>query len=275
MPAGTRASCAPAAENAGWPDGGHKPLARILGSSKLGIVGSLPRFGLVALLLTATVALGACSSSLPKQPPGRPPTPRTITREEPGGDAFDPHQAALDRLVRESWGWRNDKRDVFHFPLSDWKNWRRVRFWGIPAWVGFRYGDKHRAIAGLWVRRVRGGDPETPEVCLQRFEEWGIPIAEAYGAKIKNERESRATWKTKDDVVIKTLDADVASLFSSRTYLAVVGATLGWPSVCVVYGYAFEVGSGGDLAEQARRRYSLEAYQQLTKTTEKTPDGIE
>ena len=212
---------------------------------------------------------------MPKQPPGVPPTPKTITREEPGGDAHDPHQAALQRLAEESWGWRNDKKDEFHFPLTDWKNWRRVRFWGVPTFLGFRYGDKHRAIAGMWLKRVRPEDAATPDGCMTRFEQWGMPLADAFSTKVKDVVEMRQTWKTPDDVVVRTLEADVRTLLSHRRYFGTVGATLPWPDVCAVYGFAFEIDDQEPIARKARDRYALEGFKQLVRMHDKPPDGID
>ena len=62
-----------------------------------------------------------------RRPPGMPPSPESITMSEPGGDAYEPHLAALERQLEQSWGWRSDKDDQVHFPLPDWDNWRRIR----------------------------------------------------------------------------------------------------------------------------------------------------
>jgi hypothetical protein len=231
------------------------------------------RTSTVCLLVCAYASLG-CSHT-PKQPPGVPPSPKTITREEPGGDAYDPQQAALERLVLQQWGWRNDKKNVFHFPLTDSKNWRRVRYWGVPTFVGFRYGDKHRAIAAMWLQRQKDEEPATPMGCMTRFEKWGLPIADAFSTKVENVVESNQTWKTPEDVVVRTLEADVRTLLAHRHYFGVVGATVPWPGICAVYGFAFEADDSGDLAKKARDRYAIEGYRQLVRMSETPPDGIE
>lgn len=217
----------------------------------------------------------ACSSSLPKAPPGVPPDPKTVSPKEPGGNAYDPQKAALDRLSSENWGWRNDKRDYFHFPLSDFQNWKRVRFWGLPALVGFRYGDNHRAVAALWARPVQSGDPPTAAVCLDRFEEWGTPLAQGYSTSVSNTRTLAISRKGKDDVVVKTVDATVRSIFGNKKYLAAVGATIGWPNTCVIWGYAFKVEDAEDSAAKVRDRYAKEAFQQLERMKETVPDPLE
>lgn len=218
--------------------------------------------------------LAGCSHAH-TMPPGAPPTPISITPKEPGGDAFDPQSAALDRLVHQPWGWRTDKREAFHFPLTDSRNWRRVRFFGVPTFVGFRYGDRHRAIAGMRVTPVQHDDPPTPEVCLQRFFEWGQPIADGNSAHVTDQLDTYSSWRSRDDVLVRTLQAEITTLLSGRRYFAVVGAMLPWPGICAMYGYAFEVGDAEELARTARDRYAKEAYSQLVMLARHPPSSFE
>src|SRR5690606_13488536 len=109
------------------------------------------------------------------QPPGQPPTPETITRAEPGGDAHDPHLAALQRLIEEPWGYREDRQNTLRVPMPDSPNWRRVRFHAVPTFAAFRYGDAHHAVIGVWVQAVEEGEPDDLASCLARFEAWGEP----------------------------------------------------------------------------------------------------
>ena len=235
-----------------------------------------PSVTMTILWLTIVAILLGCGVGKERKPPGVPPSPESISREEPGGDASDPHQAALLRLGSEPWGWRNDRQDVFHFPLTDWPHWRRVRFWGLPAFVGFRYGDAHRAIAGLWVRRLRPEDPESLEVCFDRMHAWSQPIASDYQTKLTLGPRSYASWKSKDDVLVQSVDAQVSALFAHRAYRAVVVVSFAWPRVCVLYGYAFRVDGDEKAAERARDRYALEAFSRLTvNDPHRSPDGVQ
>jgi len=228
------------------------------------------------LIAGLVAAVAGCAHGKDRKPPGVPPTPTSITREEPGGDANDPHHAALERLATGEWGWRNDRRDVFHFPLSDWPNWRRVKFWGLPTFVAFRYGDAHRAVAALWVRRLREEDPEDLQVCLDRMEAWAQPIAEAYRTQFTRGEPTYASWKSKDDVMIQTINADVAGFFSRSSYRAVVGVSFAWPRVCVMYGYAFRAEEDEALVDTVRERYVKEAFSRLTvNDPHRSPDGLE
>jgi len=89
---------------------------------------------------------------------------------------------------------RQDKKDEFHFPLTDWRNWRRVRFWGVPAFVGFRYGDEHRAVAacGFSVQSPKTGHGRGVH---DRFEQWALPMADAFSTKVTDVVSTNQTWK--------------------------------------------------------------------------------
>src|SRR5262245_56181587 len=85
--------------------------------------------------------LVACGGAQPNgKPLDAPPTPRSVTRANPGGDAADPERAALERLMREPWGYRKDRWSTLRIPLADWKHWRRVKIFGHPTRATFRYG---------------------------------------------------------------------------------------------------------------------------------------
>ena len=232
------------------------------------------RLPLFLLSISAAVSVG-CASARPPKPRSAPPTPKTVTRSEPGGDAADPQLAALRRLGKLPWGWRNDKRDVVHFPLTDWKNWRRVRFWGVPTFVGFRYGDKHRAVAAMWLTRLHRGEPEDPRVCIAHLKKWGMPMADLYRTTVTMGEAKTVTWQGHPDVLVQTVDATVEGLFSDQQWRAVAGASLPWPRVCMVYGYAFRVDDSPKQAEATRDRYAREAFSRLELTHPKqAPRGF-
>jgi hypothetical protein len=142
---------------------------------------------------SVTVALSiGCQAAPLRQPAGVPPTEPSVTREEPGGDASDPHESALRRLLAGTWGWRNDKQDALHVPLPDWQNWRRIRYFGVPSFVGFRYGDDHHVVIAIWVRDADEG--VTPEQCLDAFERWAKPTAHEFNVSITSPATTRTRW---------------------------------------------------------------------------------
>jgi hypothetical protein len=224
-------------------------------------------FGLALLFL----ALG-CTAPAVRQPPGVAPNPASINREEPGGDASDPHAAALDRLLHAQWGWRNDKQDALHVPMPDWENWRRIRYYGVPSFVGFRYGDSHHAVLAVWIRRLEQPEESaSPQACLSQFEAWGNPQAQAFGVEMGPATTSTMRW-AKGDVVVKALDARVDSILAKRTYAAAYGAYLMWPSTCTVFGVAVPFNGADELAHQVRDRYVREGFAQMQQQSEQIPD---
>src|SRR5450432_3518147 len=125
---------------------------------------SVVRGALAIMPLTLAVACGG-GPQITKQPAqaqavvAPAPTPATVTVKEPGGDATDAHQAALDRLLTAPWGMRKDKDDQLHVPMPDSDNWKRVRYFCVEHYVGFRYGDEHHAMLIAFVQDL---PPDTP-----------------------------------------------------------------------------------------------------------------
>src|SRR5262245_22302774 len=98
-------------------------------------------------------ALGGCSSSASSQhaPVTAAPPPKDDGRAAQGGVGGGEHSAALEQLKVASMQWRLDKQNSMRIPLPDADRWTRVKFWGIPSLVGFRYGKDHHAIVGAFV----------------------------------------------------------------------------------------------------------------------------
>jgi len=200
-----------------------------------------------------------------------------VNREEPGGDAADPHEAALRRLLAEPWGWRNDKQDALHVPMPDWQNWRRIRYWGVTTFVGFRYGDDHHAVIAVWVRDVDEGT--TPDRCLELFEQWGAPTARSFSVKVGEPTVTRLPWNPTPgpkpegelEVVVKAVDAEVATLFSRNRYAAAYAGFVMWPKTCTIFGLAVPERDQDELAKQVRDRYVSDGFWRMDRRSETTP----
>jgi len=221
------------------------------------------------LLLPLLVVFAGCRAAPPPKPPFRPPSPASVNLVEPGGDSSDPHAAALRRLTTEPWGWRNDKDDVLHVPLPDWQNWRRVRYIGVPSFVGFRYGDAHHAVIAVWVRPAESGKATTDE-CLAGFEEWGRPTAHSFSVEISPGTVSRAPW-TDREVLIKSVDAEINTLFARKTYQAAYASYVMWPGTCTIFGVAVPVRGSADLAAAVRDRYIKEGFSRIERRSGQAP----
>jgi hypothetical protein len=228
-----------------------------------------------ALVLVSLVPLSGCHSGSPRLPPGIPPT--SISREEPGGNAADPHESALQRLRTEPWGWRNDKQDALHVPLPDWQNWRRIRYYGVTSFVGFRYGDDHHAVIAIWVRETDEGT--TADECLEKFEKWASPTAHSFSVQVGPGTVTHVPWTPKPEesphgeltVAVKSLQAEVNTLLSRKSYAAAYAAYVMWPKTCTIFGVAVPERDSEELAREVRDRYVNDGFWRLERRSELAP----
>lgn len=225
---------------------------------------------LVPWALTASITLGLGCSSVVRQAPGLPPTPETITREEPGGDAHDPHLAALLRLETEPWGFRHDRQNTLRIPMPDRENWRRVKFFGMPTFAAFRYGDSHHAVIALWVRALEPGEEDDLKSCLDRFEKWGEPKARSFGVKLESPASTETRWH-RGEVVIRAVEARIESWFSKKRFSAAYAAYRMWPGSCTVAGIAIASDGAEDEARRARDRYVREGFSRMAQPSTRPP----
>jgi hypothetical protein len=220
----------------------------------------LPSMVAVAL---SSVALG-CSASVPLRPVGLPPTPQTVTVKNPGGDAFDPELAALERLSREPWSNRRDRYNTLIVPLADARHWQSVWLWGYPTRAAFRFGDEHYGVVAVWYKPTT--EKNDPESCLARFIADARPTAEAYGTRVVAARLVHAEQLRGSVVrpmVMQALDADVDGLFSTRSYAAALAAYTSWPGTCLIQGFMVVAGKHKELAARVRDRWMVEAASRL------------
>jgi hypothetical protein len=217
------------------------------------------------------LALAGCASgpAHPTQPPGAPPTPASVTRADPGGDAADPHAAALQRLLAGPWGQRSDKDDQLLVPLPDAENWKRVRYWGVDHFVGFRYGSDHHAIV---VAFVQDNDEERPssETCLHRFEGWGRPQIQAYDVDFDPFQAHHSKFRERPLIAL-TVDGEVSLGLSRPQFSAAWAAYAVYPRACLILSMAAPWRSAPELAQRVRDRFVAEGFALLDARTETRP----
>lgn len=217
-----------------------------------------------AAIAAALAALAGCSTAAPSRPPGLPPTPKSITRENPGGDAADPERAALERLLGEPWVARRDRYNTLEIPVVDGNTWRRVRIWNHPTRATFRYGDKHWAITTVLYGDTTG--PGDPDSCLDEFWSKYAPLAEAYGVRLGEARIIRTTQDLDGEVrplLFKVLEGSVDSVFASDEYAGAIAAYESWPGTCLVSALAVKSTNHPDLARKVRDRWVEEGAPKL------------
>ena len=210
------------------------------------------------------------------------PTPTSVSKDNPGGDAVDPDKAALMRLLAEPLGALTDKFGTLRAAYPDWPNWRRVRFLGYPLRAGFRYGDRHYAIGAIWYSEAKPGD--TPESCLGRVVDKARATGKTFNLElgpITNEQGTCAprlsvlepkprpanlppNARPSQKAVPKPMptartEASFATLTASGHWLAAAAAYPSWPGTCLVQGFAVDGSEHPDLAEAVVARWLREA----------------
>jgi hypothetical protein len=219
-------------------------------------------------------ALGGTGSGATPAAPGvqaaparpKPPTPSSVTIKEPGGDATDAQEAALYRQLDEAWGQRNDKDDQLLVPLPDSDHWKRVRFWGVEHFVGFRYGNEHHLLAIGFVQEVPAGTPVTSDTCMRRFEQWGRPQTKPFDVKFGPFSVEHQRWRDQR-LEVHLVDGEVSVGFTTTSFSAAWAAYPAYSDGCLIYAVAVPWREHPELAKQVRNRWVKEAFKQIEPKT--------
>jgi hypothetical protein len=191
--------------------------------------------------------------------PAPPPAPATVTVQEPGGNATDPHSAALERLTSAPWGTRNDKDDQLRVPLPDPENWKRVRYFGVEHYVGFRYGDDHHAMAIAFTQQLPPGTPTKSDTCLRQFEAWGLPQTHPFDVKFSPFESHLGTWQGQI-LESRSVDGRVNLGFSAAEFSGAWAAYPAYPNGCLVLAIAIPWREHKELAQKLRDRWVSEGF---------------
>ena len=212
------------------------------------------------MLGSASLAI-ACGgpAQTTKHPPGLPPAPATVTVKEPGGDAADPHSAALERLMTAPWGTRNDKDDQVNVPLPDSENWKRVRYFGVEHYVGFRYGDDHHAMVIAFTQELPAGTPMKSDTCMRHFEAWGLPQTHPFDVKFSPFETNLGKWQGKI-LESRSVDGRVNLGFTASEFSGAWAAYPAYPDGCLVLAIAVPWHEHKDLAQKLRDRWVSEGF---------------
>ncbi len=72
-------------------------------------------------------------------------------------------------------------------------------------------------------------------------------------------------------MVVKSVDAEVATLFSKSRYAAAYAGFVMWPKTCTIFGVAVPERDNADLAKQVRDRYVSDGFWRMERRSEGTP----
>ncbi len=220
-----------------------------------------------------TAALSvACSASTASAPPlhvAAAPPPKDDGKAAEGGSGGNAHSAALEQLKVAPIGLRSDKLKALRIPLPDAGRWTRVRFWGVPSTVGFRYGKDHHAIVAGFVTHV--DDNTAQGACMKSFEAWATPWIEMFDAEITHEPPSAFSWK--DEIIeVDMLTVKSATLADRETYLAAYAGYPAWKGACLIVGIAVPARDDEGRAREVRNRFAKEALPKVQVVSAGVPD---
>jgi hypothetical protein len=197
--------------------------------------------------------------------PDLPPTPQSITKEHPGGDAPDPERAALERLLAEPRGVKGDRFATLKVPLFDHHNWQRVRLWASPTRAAFQFGDERYAFDATWYVKAEGSSE--PAECLAWFERKAQPISDSFGVRIADTRTTHAHQEVRGErrpMLVQEMEGSVESIMSSEEYVGALVAYQSWPGTCLVRGFAVIATNHRELAVKIRDRWVAESAPRLS-----------
>jgi hypothetical protein len=224
-----------------------------------------------AVRALSVLLLSACGAAQPgPNVVQAPPTPASVTRAEPGGDAQDPQAAALTRLLESPWGARSDKDDQLLLALPDPENWKRVRFFGVEHFVGFRYGNDHHALAAVFVQEAKDLPEITSAECLKRFEAWGRPRVQAFDVDFKPFSVKHGRFRERSRIAF-TMDGSVLLGFSRPDFSAAWTAYAIYPGACLISAIAVPWRKHPQLARKVRDRFVEEGFGLIEPKTETAP----
>jgi hypothetical protein len=235
----------------------------------------LPSLSFPAACALASFSI-ACASA-PTQPPGAPPSPGSVTKENPGGDANDPEEAALKRQLEMPWGWAMDKDRQLKVPMIDPRRMKRVRYWAIEHFTGFRYGSDYYAMNVVVLRDIDAGEKVNSKICLQRAEKWAYPQMKSFEVKLVPGEVQEIEWQDKrlpspgTPIAVKSVDGYVDFGLERRRFSAAYAAYAAYPDACLIFGMAVPWGKHEALAKQVRDRWVREAVPKLRPLTPTRP----
>jgi hypothetical protein len=234
------------------------------------------RFVVMAVL--GVVGLG-CSSSTQGvyRPVQAAPPPKDDGKPAEGGRGGSEHSAALEQLKIGAADGRTDKQNSMRVPLPDAPNWTRVRFWGVPSLVGFRYGKDHHAIVAAFITHV--DDNSVQGACTKSFEAFANPMVETFDVDIKREPPIAVMWNkvpNEKTVAPQPIDIDAvfaktATLASRESYAAAYATYPAWKGACLVVGIAIPARDDETRALQVRERFVKDVLPNVEVLTKDEP----
>jgi hypothetical protein len=237
------------------------------------------------LIFAAGGAASGCSASTsarPSAPVTAAPPPKDDGAASQGGAGGTEHAAAMEQLKIAPMSLRSDKQNSLRVLLPDAPHWTRVKFWGVPSLVGFRYGKDHHAIVAAFVTHVDApadGSALPAGACLKSFEEWAMPWVDRFDVDVKHDAPVAVMWNgprhappgTPPQIVdIDSVFAKVATVAYRDGYAGAYAAYPAWKGACLIIGVAVPAREDEARAREVRDRFAREVlpHVQVTRADE-------
>jgi hypothetical protein len=192
------------------------------------------------------------------------------TPSDPAAKARDPHEAALLTLLAAPWGARNDRDDTVHAPTPDWESWRRVRFFGVDHFTGFKYRKEHDVVAAIFIQDMPPGTPVKSETCMRRFEAWGRPQIRPFDVKFSPFSVKFTKWRNQP-LMISSVDGALNVGLSRVEFSGAWAAFPAYPNACLIYAIGVPWRGHEELAKKLRDRWVDEGFVYMNPLTVERP----
>jgi hypothetical protein len=217
-------------------------------------------------VLVLWALFSACSSKTP--PPVNvkaAPPPKDDGKPAEGGSGGAIHSQALEQLRTAPLTARDDRQGSMSIQLPDGPNWTRVKFWGVPSLVGFRYGKDHHGIVGAFIIKV---DDNTVEgACSKNFEKWAMPWVDMFEVELSHDVPGAFGWRNaqtpKAPAMILPVDpvyAKTATVAARDGYAGAWVSYPAWPGSCLIVGAAIPARDDEPRARAARDRMVRDVF---------------
>jgi hypothetical protein len=194
--------------------------------------------------------------------------PKDDGKAAEGGEGGVAHSAALEALRTGAAGTIDDRQNSIRVTLLDSAHWTRVKFWGVPSLVGFRYGKDHHGIAGAFVTHVP--DNTVRGACDKSFESFATPLIQLFEVEVENEPVQSFAWRNGQTpqappqiLSIDTVLAKTATALARDTYAAAYAIYPAWPGACLILGVAIPSRGDEPRARAARDAVSAKLFSTL------------
>jgi hypothetical protein len=228
----------------------------------------------LACLVSFTMVAGCSTHVVPAPPvvvaPASPPKDDGKASQQLGGGVE--HSAALEQLKTAPLLTVVDKQRSVRLALPDARHWTRVKFFGIPTLVGFRYGSEHHAVVAVMVQHV---DPDAPlSACSVALEAWGAPMLDTFDVNVDRDPTVAFDWRH-EQAELHASYAKTASLFVHDGFAVAYATYPAWKGACLVVGIAVPSREDEARARAVRDRFAKEVLPKVMVLAKEEPLGRE